>query len=327
MARGLAAIAITDHDVLTGLVEARAAAGELGVELIDGIELTADWDGRVCHILGYGIDPANPVLNAALAAGEARMADHVDEMLAAIRASGHELSIDDLARYNTRYATGTSVVLGMIEKGILRGAANARQLLARATREPRAYTAAEAIGLIHDAGGVAALAHPVRLRRGEPLLGADTLAPLVAQGLDGLEVWHVLQRSGPPSITSVWPKRWDCWRWEGPTVMDREVAGFGLVVRMCPRRCSQCCKRGLIVGSRLRLLRRSGGPLTRFPLLHFATYVPHADSGMPGRLRCASGYGDLDGRPHGRKPTGCSGGHREASRAWRGPLGDLDPPA
>jgi predicted metal-dependent phosphoesterase TrpH len=192
-ARGLAAIAITDHDVLSGLAEARVACVELGVELIDGIELTADWNGRVCHILGYGINAADPALNMALAAGETRMAAHVDELLAAIRASGQELSRQDLARYNTRYATGTAVVLGMIEKGVLRGAPNARELLALASREPRAYTAAEAIELIHGAGGLAALAHPARLRRDQPLLTAAALAPLREMGLDGLEVWHIVQ--------------------------------------------------------------------------------------------------------------------------------------
>ena len=191
--RRLAAIAITDHDVLTGLAEARAAAVELGVEVVDGIELTADWDGRVCHILGYGIDAFNLALNAALAAGEARMAAHVDELLAAIRASGQELSRQDLARYHTRYATGTAVVLGMIEKGVLRGAPNARELLVLASREPRAYTAAEAIELIHGAGGLAALAHPARLRRDQPLLPAAALAPLREMGLDGLEIWHIVQ--------------------------------------------------------------------------------------------------------------------------------------
>jgi 3',5'-nucleoside bisphosphate phosphatase len=193
VARGLAAIAITDHDVLTGLPEAHQAAAELGIELIDGVELTADWDGRTCHILGYGIDPAEPHLNDALAAGQASMAAHVDELLAAIRASGHELTAEELARYNTRYATGTAVVLGMVEKGILRGAANARELLALASREPRAYTAAKAIELIHGAGGLAVLAHPARLRRRESMLPAATFAPLVSLGLDGLEVWHVLQ--------------------------------------------------------------------------------------------------------------------------------------
>ena len=193
VARGLAAIAITDHDVLSALPEARAAASAARLELIDGIELTADWDRKRVHVLGYGIDPESPPLVAALEEGRRRMGEHVAEVLDAIRATGHELSEEDLARYNTRYATGTSLVLGMLERGILRSAPDAKGLLALASREPRAYTAVEAIELIHEADGVAILAHPARLRRGEPLLGAEVFEPLVAAGLDGIEAWHIVQ--------------------------------------------------------------------------------------------------------------------------------------
>jgi 3',5'-nucleoside bisphosphate phosphatase len=189
---GLAAIALTDHDVLTGLREARAAADAHGIELIQGVELTADWDGRVSHILGYGIDPEDVGLNLALARGRSRMSQHVDEVLQEVRASGHDLSEQDLARYNTRYATGTSLVLGMLEHGILRRSSDATRLLTLASREPRAYTAAEAIELVHGAGGLAVLAHPARLRREQPLLAAEDLKPLVQAGLDGLEAWQIV---------------------------------------------------------------------------------------------------------------------------------------
>ena len=190
--RDLKLVAITDHDVVSGLAEASEAARELGVELISGVELTADWDGRSCHILGYGIDPAHPGLTGALERGEALMAGHVERVLAAIQADGFELEAADLDRYNTRYATGTSLVLGMLEAGVLRGSRNGKKLLALASREPRAYTVAEAIELIHAAGGVAVLAHPARLRRDQRLLPAEELAPLVEAGLDGVEAWHVV---------------------------------------------------------------------------------------------------------------------------------------
>jgi len=191
-ARGLAAIAITDHDVVSGLPEARAAAAEEGIELVEAVELTADWEGKLCHVLGYFVDPTSHALQSALARGERLMGAHVAKVLAAIRESGHQLNQEDLARYNTRYATGTSLVLGMLQRGILRGSSNARQLLSLASKEPRAYTVAEAIELIHRAGGLAVLAHPARLRRAEPFLAAEVFRPLVELGLDGLEVWQAV---------------------------------------------------------------------------------------------------------------------------------------
>jgi predicted metal-dependent phosphoesterase TrpH len=178
--------------VTTGLWEAEEAARRVGVEFVAGVELTADWNSRVCHILGYGIEPRNPSLGTALLDGRLKMEQHVQEVLAVLREEGHELVEQDLSRYNTRYATGSALVLAMVERGILRSSRNPRRLLALASREPRAYTAVEAIRLIQGAGGVASLAHPARLRRDEPLLPASTFRPLVDAGLDGLEVWQIV---------------------------------------------------------------------------------------------------------------------------------------
>lgn len=58
-AAGVRCLALTDHDTLSGLVEARQAASRYqDMVFIDGIELTCQWQGRVVHLLGLGIDPA-----------------------------------------------------------------------------------------------------------------------------------------------------------------------------------------------------------------------------------------------------------------------------
>jgi 3',5'-nucleoside bisphosphate phosphatase len=190
--RGLAAIAITDHDVVGGIAEAQQAAREHGIAFLTGVELTADWGGRTVHILGYGIDPANTTLTAALDRGRALMAAHVEEVLAALEQAGTPLTPDDLAGYRVRYATGAALVLAMVERGILRKAQNGGALLRLASREPRAYTASEAIGVIHAAGGLAVIAHPARIVRDRPHLSADDLRPLADVGLDAVEIWQIV---------------------------------------------------------------------------------------------------------------------------------------
>src|SRR5919197_969327 len=90
-----------------------------------------------------------------------------------------------------------ALVLGMLERGVLRRAApgTGLRLLRLAAAEPRAYSVAEAVTLIHGAGGVASLAHPAKLRRGQPLLFADDLAPLVRSAdFDALEAWQWIPR-------------------------------------------------------------------------------------------------------------------------------------
>ena len=191
--RGLAHVAITDHDVLGGLPEATATGDALGVEVIPGIELTAAWDaGRAVHVLGLFLDPADPALNAALDRARDLMGKHVARVLEAVHEAGGALNAADLERYQHRYAGGAALVFGMLERGVLRGApaGTGMRLLRMAAYEPRAYSVAEAVDLVHGAGGLAALAHPARLRRGTPLLGTTDLEPFAATGIDALEAWQ-----------------------------------------------------------------------------------------------------------------------------------------
>jgi 3',5'-nucleoside bisphosphate phosphatase len=190
--RGLSAIAITDHDVTSGLEEARAAA-PAGLEVVSGIEMTAQWQGpRAVHVLGYFLDPAEARLQQALARAQSLMERHVDAVLEEIRKAGQSLERTDLDRYRHRYAGGAALVLGMLERGVLRGApaGTGMHLLRLAAAEPRAYSVADAIALIHGAGGVASLAHPAKVHRTTPLLSATDLAPLVREGFDAIEAWQ-----------------------------------------------------------------------------------------------------------------------------------------
>jgi 3',5'-nucleoside bisphosphate phosphatase len=194
VASGLSAVAITDHDVVTALPEAVAAADGQPIEVVPGIEMTASGSGRrPVHVLGYFIDPEEPRLTAALRRARNLMADHVDRVLGEIRAVGGSLEHADLGRYRHRYAGGAALVLGMLERGVLRQAppGTGMRLLKLAAAEPRAYSTAEAVDLIHGAGGVASLAHPAKLRRGQPLLTAEELRPLVdSAGFDAVEAWQ-----------------------------------------------------------------------------------------------------------------------------------------
>jgi predicted metal-dependent phosphoesterase TrpH len=161
--------------------------------VVAGIEMTAGWDGRrPVHVLGFFIDPQNAALKQALKRAEEAMGQHVDVVLDEIRRVGGRLERQDLDRYRHRYAGGAALVLGMLEGGVLRGAppGTGMHLLRMAAAEPRAYSVREAVELIHSAGGVASLAHPSKLKRGQPLLSANDLAPLVENGLDAIEAWQ-----------------------------------------------------------------------------------------------------------------------------------------
>lgn len=199
-ARGIHALAIADHDVLSSLPEALAAGERAGVEIVPAIELTASWAAsrRAVHVLGYFIQPGEPRLVAALGRARTLMAQHVARVLDAVRQAGGTLERGHLDGYRHRYAGGAALVFGMLERGVLAGAppGTGMRLLRQAADEPRAYTVEEAIALVHGAGGVASLAHPARLVRRQPLLEASQVAPLAAAGFDALEAWQWIPGQG-----------------------------------------------------------------------------------------------------------------------------------
>ena len=62
--KGLTALALTDHDTIAGVAEAAAEAEKLGLDFLAGIEISAEYPHPgTMHLLGYGVDPANPTLN------------------------------------------------------------------------------------------------------------------------------------------------------------------------------------------------------------------------------------------------------------------------
>jgi 3',5'-nucleoside bisphosphate phosphatase len=60
--RGVRALALTDHDELSGLAEARSAAEAAGIRLIDGVEVSVTWRNHTLHVVGLNVDPGNAVL-------------------------------------------------------------------------------------------------------------------------------------------------------------------------------------------------------------------------------------------------------------------------
>ena len=90
-ASGVELVSLTDHDCVAGLAEARMAAAALGMGWIDGVELSAQWQGHTVHVLGYGFEPDSPELLASLAAvqdGRWQRAEQIATRLAAKRMPG-----------------------------------------------------------------------------------------------------------------------------------------------------------------------------------------------------------------------------------------------
>ena len=190
-AAGLAAIAVTDHDHVGGLADARAEGALLGVEVIAGIELSAEDE---VHLLGYFVEDAHPVFVERLVSlrdARERRGEHIVERL---RAAGVSVTMEQVrAHVAPGAALGRPhVARALVDAGVVRDIKEAFDRWLGDGRPgfvPKArLSTAEAIALVHDARGVAVLAHPVTLTDWE-----GTLRRMAAEGLDGVEAAHSKQ--------------------------------------------------------------------------------------------------------------------------------------
>jgi 3',5'-nucleoside bisphosphate phosphatase len=193
---GLDVVALTDHDTFDGLDEAAAEGERLGILLVRGMELSCSRRGDSVHVLAYGADPASP----ALAAEMARVRDGRLGRVAGVLAKLAELGVP-VSEAEVMAQVGDSPSVGrphiadaLIKAGHVRDRQEAfdRFLADGGPAHVHRYTIEvnRGIDLVHEAGGLAVIAHPWGRGR-EYVLPSSVLEALVRDhGLDGIEVDH-----------------------------------------------------------------------------------------------------------------------------------------
>lgn len=189
---GLRTIAVTDHDTVAGIPEALAAGRELGIEVVPGIELSTTVEKGEVHMVGLWVDHTNPTLLDVTAQMRGGREDSARKMVERLQAMG----LDRVRFERVKELAGESTIgrpaiaRAMLEEGYIRKFEDAftDKYLAHGGG---AYVARhkllpeDAVGLIHQAGGVAVLAHPTYTHD-----LPKALASLSRAGLDGMEVYY-----------------------------------------------------------------------------------------------------------------------------------------
>jgi len=194
---GLAALAVTDHDTVAGLAEAREAALAAGLELVSGVELSVEDDKGRFHLLGYGFDTNNPELAETLAALRVARAERNTLMAEKMKELGLPVTMDDVraeAGEDSEVIARPHFAQALIKKGIVSSVQEAfdRYL---ASGKPlylpkQGLTAHEAIALLHRAGGVAVMAHPGLVPQSASALAARVEVLTNDDGIDGIEAYY-----------------------------------------------------------------------------------------------------------------------------------------
>jgi hypothetical protein len=184
---GLRLLSITDHDTVAGVGEALARADELGLTVIPGVEISAEKDGVQAHILGYYIDHTSPALIEQLDRyGQARLR-RAAKTLERLAEMGMPLAWETISAAVEHGVVGRPhIAQALVEGGFV---ATIEEAFGRylnpgqAAYLPRLKaTPAQAIQMIHEAGGLPVLAHPWCV--------TFLLEELVAEGLLGLEAYY-----------------------------------------------------------------------------------------------------------------------------------------
>lgn len=191
--RGVKILALTDHDDIAGLEEARSAALEKNITFINGVEISVSWRGRTIHILGLNIDPSYQPLIEGLAEIREGRVQRARNIAAALEKAGIEGSLEGAYVFvGVRGLIGrTHFARFLIEKGYAKDMKSVfkRYLVKGKPGYVHHEWAAlsEAIKWITGSGGRAVIAHPARYNLGKNVLN-DLLNEFCALGGTALEV-------------------------------------------------------------------------------------------------------------------------------------------
>ena len=167
-AKGVDVWALTDHDEVDGIPDARAAAAQCGLTYVSGVEISVTWAGETVHVVGLRIDETNETLVNGLAATRSGRKQRAHEIAAQLAAAGIPDAFEGALKYvgNPDLISRTHFARYILELGICIEVSEVfRKYLTRGKPgyvPHRWATLKDAVTWIHGAGGIAVVAHPGR---------------------------------------------------------------------------------------------------------------------------------------------------------------------
>ncbi len=192
---GLSCIAVVDHDTVLGIEPSLEAGIKEGVEVIPGIELTAEYQGQEIHILGYLLDYRNKVLLGELDSLKRNRIERIYKITDKLKQMGVQLAPEKVFSLTGNGTVGRlHVARAMVKENIVNSTWEAFQKFigdkCRAYVSGFKLSPGEAINLIKQSAGVPVLAHPY-------VINSDGLIlKLIEQGIMGLEAYYPEHTTG-----------------------------------------------------------------------------------------------------------------------------------
>ena len=203
---GLRAMALTDHDTLSGVAEAMSAAPD-GLEVVAGVELSSVYKGHDIHLLAYDLDPGDQALHDFLEPLRKQRRTRAARMVERLSKLGLRISMEEVEEIAGEAGRGAGGSLGRphVAEAIVRAgaAADMDQAFVRYLRRGMPGFVAkasvsfdQALDFVRQRGAALVLAHPALN------LSMKQVETLAREGLDGLEVWHPKHREAERATLS-----------------------------------------------------------------------------------------------------------------------------
>lgn len=192
--RGAAAIALTDHDTVEGIGRALTAGRAMALEVIPGLEISAEHPGGSMHILGYFIDQDHPFLNNELLRLQNARQERNPKIIEKLRALGLSIDFEQVQALAKGQIGRPHIAQVLLQTGAVNSMEEAFQKYltkgAPAYVEKFRFSPPEAIHMIRQAGGIAVLAHPFTLNYHSLRDLKELVKGLKNNGLKGIEVFY-----------------------------------------------------------------------------------------------------------------------------------------
>jgi 3',5'-nucleoside bisphosphate phosphatase len=192
--RGVDVLALTDHDEVAGLEAAKAAAIEHGIEFVCGVEVSTNRRDVTLHIVGLNINPTHESIVNGIGSIRSGRTDRAKRMAEELRLVGIERAYEGALNYvtNPNLVSRTHFARYLVDAGYVRDTKEAfRQYLTPGNPgyvEHEWASVPDAVRWIHEAGGVAVLAHPGRYKVGDNAGLRAMLQDFKDAGGDAIEV-------------------------------------------------------------------------------------------------------------------------------------------
>lgn len=190
--KGFDLIALTDHDTMNGVSEAREAGRRLGVRVVSGVEISAGGDTEV-HVLGYAIREPDKLVQV-LERMRLQRSQRMRQMVMKLNDLGIPVYLERVTGMARESVGRSHLARVLVEDGVVRDVREAFQRYlapgkpAYVGREK--LTVSQAVALIDSAGGIPVIAHPGQ-NHGDSFWLKERFAELKESGLRGIEAYHM----------------------------------------------------------------------------------------------------------------------------------------